>query len=131
MNIAILDLFYRKTKGIKMELKLEYQTPAKGIMMTDRFGKSMHYHIKCECSDPDHAHQVVIEADESTDSIDVEIYATLHSKFWELSRWKQIWSILTKGYIEVQATIIMSDQSAFNYAETLKIAIHDLEKFKK
>jgi hypothetical protein len=131
MNIVILDLFYQKTKGTKMELKLEYQKPAEGIMMTNRFGKSMFYHIRCECGNPDDSHEVVIEADESTDSINVEIYTILHSKFWELSRWKQIWSILTKGNIEIQSTLVMSEQSALNYAETLKNAIHDLQIFKK
>jgi hypothetical protein len=39
--------------------------------------------------------------------------------------------LLTKGYIEYEASIIMSQQQALNYADTLKSAVKDVETFRK
>jgi hypothetical protein len=39
--------------------------------------------------------------------------------------------LLTKGYIEYQASIIMTEQQTLNYAETLKKAVQDVKNFKK
>jgi hypothetical protein len=39
--------------------------------------------------------------------------------------------LLTKGYVEYEANIIMTEQQALNYAETLKKAIKDVSAFKQ
>ena len=39
--------------------------------------------------------------------------------------------LLIKGYIEYEASIIMSEQQALNYSETLRSAIKDVKEFKK
>jgi hypothetical protein len=39
--------------------------------------------------------------------------------------------LLTRGYIEYEGSIIMTEQQAFNYAETLKKAVEDVKNFKK
>ena len=56
---------------------------------------------------------------------------TQKSKWWSLNRWQTIWILLTKGYVEHEANIIMTEQQALNYAETLKKAIKDVSAFKK
>jgi hypothetical protein len=48
-----------------------------------------------------------------------------------MNRFKQIWSLVTKGYIQQESIITMSSQTAFNYAETLKSAIRDVANFRK
>jgi hypothetical protein len=60
----------------------------------------------------------------------VHIYANNRTKWWELNRWRQIWQILTKGYAEMQTTIVLKDQTAINYANTLTSAIKDVKIFR-
>jgi hypothetical protein len=48
-----------------------------------------------------------------------------------MNRWQKIWTLLTRGYIEYEGSIIMTQQQAINYAETLKKAVEDVETFKK
>jgi hypothetical protein len=47
-----------------------------------------------------------------------------------MNRWQTIWILITKGYIEYEGSIIMTEQQALNYAETLKKAIIDVKEFK-
>jgi hypothetical protein len=48
-----------------------------------------------------------------------------------MNRWKQIYTLLTKGYLEHQTVLTMNEQTALNYAETLKSSIKDVEQFRK
>ena len=45
-------------------------------------------------------------------------------------RLKLTWTVWTKGYVQAETTISMSEQQALNYAETLKSAINDVKMFK-
>jgi hypothetical protein len=38
-----------------------------------------------------------------------------------------MWTLLTKGYIEGEATLLLDKQKALNYADALKKAIKDLD----
>jgi hypothetical protein len=105
------------------------QKPAQGILLTRDFGDSKQYEVTCECGDGDHSHKVWVEADDG--NVSVTIYTTTKSKWWERNRWKQIWTLLTKGYVECEADVIMNQQQALNYAETLKLAVKDSEEFRK
>jgi hypothetical protein len=42
-----------------------------------------------------------------------------------------MWTLLTKGYVERESTLIMSEQQALNYANVLTSAITDVKKFKQ
>ena len=64
-----------------------------------------------------------------TKSINIHWYFVGLFNDWH-RRFKLIWQILTKGYIQYQASLIMSQQQALNYAETLKKAVTDVEKFR-
>jgi hypothetical protein len=105
------------------------QTPAEGILKRGDWGDSIHYQVVCQCHDTNHDHNIWVEADDS--DITVTTYTTQRSKFWKLNRWQTIWILLTKGYVEHEANIIMTRQQTLNYAETLKRAIKDVEKFKE
>ena len=100
------------------------ETPAEGILKRRDWGNAQTYQVVCECQDADHDHNVWVEADNHC--VTVTTYTTQKSRFWEMSRWRTIWLLLTKGYVEYEASIIMTQQQALNYAETLKTAISDL-----
>jgi len=106
---------------------MNVQTPAEGILLTRNWGDAMQYMVTCECGDSEHNHNIWVEAEDS--NVSVTIYTTAKTKWWEANRWKQVWTLLTKGYIEYEANIIMSEQQTFNYAETLKSAVESSKKF--
>jgi len=41
-----------------------------------------------------------------------------------------MWCLLTRGYVEYEASIIMSEQAALNYAHTLISAVNDVKEFR-
>lgn len=102
------------------------QMPLKGIQLSQEFTNAKIYHIRCDCGDEDCSHDVEIEIDEDG-YVSVNIYMKLRSKFWKVSRWKQIWQILTKGYIDTESSILLSEKSAKNYGNALLRTIDDLE----
>lgn len=108
---------------------MKAQKPAEGILKTSEWGDSKWYHIRCDCGSDECSHEVNVEADDY--GIQVHVYVKNHTRWWQTNRWKQIWQILTKGYAEMETTIILNEQTALNYAETLKAAISDIKKFKE
>lgn len=104
------------------------QAPAEGILKRKDYGDSKSYQVVCECGDPGHDHNIWVEADDS--NVTVTIYAITKSKWWEMNRWQKIWTLLTKGYVEYETDLIMSEQQALNYSETLKSAVQDTQVFK-
>ena len=102
--------------------------PAEGIMKTNDWGDSKVYRVTCNCGASDHDHHMWVEADDH--EISVTIYTTNKTNFWSKTRWYHIWTLLTKGYIDSESTVIMGRQQALNYAETLKSAIEDVNTFR-
>lgn len=110
-------------------MQVSYQVPAEGIMQTNDWGDSRVYRVMCTCGDSNHEHNMWVEADES--EVSVTIYTTASSNFWTKTRWHAIWTLLTKGYIDTESTVIMRKQQAVNYAHTLLSAVDDVETFRK
>lgn len=108
---------------------MKAQLPAEGILKRNDYGDSKVYQVVCGCGDSDHDHNLWIESDET--GINVTLYVNVKSPFWSMNRLKQIWTLLTKGYTTHESTLYMSEQQAFNYAETLKTAIKDVKTFKE
>lgn len=108
---------------------MKAQTPAEGILLRKDYGDSKVYEIVCECGDCDHSHNVWVEAEDH--GVTVTIYTQQKTKWWEQNRWQTIWTLLTKGYVERESTLIMGEQQALNYAETLKKATKDVDIFRK
>lgn len=136
---------------------MKAQVPAEGIMKTGDFGDAVSYKISCGCGQPWHEHNVWVEAEET--GITVQTYVTVKSNWWTeavekcynidnewlqefdwawkdmfngfITRVKLTWTLWTKGYVEYESCITMDPQQALNYAETLKKAITDVEKFRK
>lgn len=136
-------------------MKAEF--PAEGILKTNDYGDSKWYKVVCSCSDPNHDVDFEVEADEV--GINVNTYVTVNTDYWSesvnkrydidnpylqeldwvlkdlwngfVTRLKLTWTVWTKGHIQCETTIIMSKQQAFNYAETLKSAVRDVENFER
>jgi hypothetical protein len=108
---------------------MKAQTPAQGILKTTEWGDVKTYQVVCECTNPDCSHDLWVEADDHC--VTVTIYTKLKSRFWEASRWSTMWTLLTKGYVDYQSSIVLPCQTAVNYAETLKSAVADVEEFRK
>jgi hypothetical protein len=106
------------------------QKPAEGILMSNDFGNTKTYIVTCDCCRSDCVHNVWVESDGSG-TVSVTIYNKLKTRWWESSRWTLAWRLLTQGYLEYEADIMMSEQQALNYADTLKSAIKDVKKFKR
>jgi hypothetical protein len=107
---------------------MKAQMPAEGIMKTNDWGNSKVYRVACNCGASDHDHHVWVEADEH--DVSITIYSNVKSNWWSKTRWQAIWTILTKGYVSTESTVIMSEQQALNYSETLKSAVKDVKLFK-
>jgi hypothetical protein len=138
-----------------MDMKLE--KPAEGIMKTSDFGDSKFYKVVCSCGQSDHEIDFEVEAAET--GINVNTYVTVKTDYWTeslkkrfdidnpylqeldwaikdiwnglITRLKLTWTIWTKGYVKVESTIAMTEQQAYNYSETLKLAIADVKDFNK
>jgi hypothetical protein len=108
---------------------MKLQKPAEGILQKRSWGDAKVYKIVCECGQEDHEHNVWVEADEC--GVNVNTYVTVKTNFWSMTRWNHIWKLLTKGYVDFETTISMTEQQALNYAETLKSAIEDVKEFRK
>jgi hypothetical protein len=108
---------------------MKYQVPAEGIMKTNDWGDSKVYRVSCDCSSPDHDHNVWLEADDH--NVTVTVYATAKTNFWSKTRWHHIWTLLTKGYVDTEVSVCLTEQQAFNYAHTLLSGVDDVKKFSK
>ena len=120
--------------------KLYYQLPAEGILKTHDFGDSKVYTITCQCGEGDDELRVEVEADEC--GVAVHHWVTVKTNWWDeptkyqwinglIHRVKITWNIWIYGYIKYEAWTIMSQQQTYNYSETLKQAVEDVEHFKK
>lgn len=108
---------------------MKHQLPAEGILLHRDYGNAKQYTITCECCSTDCTHQVFVEADDT--GVSVTTYTTQKTKWWELNRFKIIWRLLTRGYVEYEASIIMTEQQALNYARVLESATVDVAAFRK
>ena len=105
---------------------MKAQTPAQGILKRNDWGVSKSYQVTCSCHDDEHDHHVFVEAEEDREIV-VLIQTTTMTPFWSVSRWQQMWQLLTCGYIKSEVALSMTQQQALNYAETLKTAIKELD----
>lgn len=104
------------------------ENPAEGILRTYDLGTCKGYHVQCECGSSECAHHVWVEASDM--DVTISFGLTLRTKWYSMNRWKQIWTILTKGYLDVESTLVLNEQSALNYAETLKLAMKDVKQLR-
>jgi hypothetical protein len=135
---------------------MKAQQPAEGILKTNDFGDSKWYQVVCGCGQSDHTLTVEVEADDT--GVSVNTYATVKTDYWTdsvkkrydidnpylqewdwfwkdlvngfLTRLRLTWDVWIKGYVRSETTVLMSEQQALNYAETLKAAMTDVKEFR-
>ena len=107
---------------------MKVQSPAEGVLLRKDYGDAKIYNIVCECGDCDHSHEVWVEAEDH--GITVTIYTQQKTKWWQSNRWKIMWTLLTRGYVERESVLIMSEQQALNYANVLSTAVTDVKVFR-
>jgi hypothetical protein len=105
------------------------QTPAQGVLLVNDWGTSRMYKAVCDCGDDVCTHTIDVEAEDT--GVTVTIYTKTRTNFWSKSRWYHIWTLLTKGYIEFDTSLIMAKQVALNYANVLQSAVSDVEELRK
>jgi len=108
---------------------MKAQKPAEGILIRKDWGDAKSYVVPCECGCSDCEHNVWVEADEA--GVTVTTYTKVKTKWWQFNRWKIMWTLLIKGYIEEEASIVMSKQQALNYSKVLESAVRNVEEFQK
>jgi hypothetical protein len=57
---------------------MKAQKPAKGVLKVGDYGKSVWYHIRCDCGNDECSHEVDIEADDM--HVQVHTYVTVTTK---------------------------------------------------
>jgi hypothetical protein len=108
---------------------MKAQEPARGILLINDWGTSKMYKAVCDCGDDSCTHTIDVEAEDT--GVTVTIYTKTRTNFWSKTRWQHMWTLLTKGYIEFDTSLIMAKQVAFNYASVLQLAVSDVEEFRK
>jgi hypothetical protein len=103
--------------------------PLEGVYKQNDWGGSMVYGVVCQCGDSDCNHNVWVEADAS--GVSVTTYTKQKTNWWSKTRWQHIWQLLTTGYVKYEASIIMTEQQALDYAQTLETAVKAVKEFKK
>ena len=105
---------------------MKAQAPAEGILKRNDWGNAKAYEVACNCYDSDHSHNVWVEANDHGE-VDVVVYTTTTTPFWSMNRFRQIWQLLSRGYIKSEVALNMTQQQALNYAETIKQSIKDIK----
>ena len=103
------------------------QTPAEGILVRKDLGDFKAYLVACDCGSADHNHEVHVEATDN--SVNVTVYVQVSTKRSFKDRCAALWSLLTKGYVETEVELVLSEQQAKTYAATLSQAVADVENY--
>lgn len=111
---------------------MKAEKPAKGIMQTGEWPNAMSFRTECECSDPDHAVATWIEIkdDAEVDHVEVGFYVNTQTPVWNISRWRAVWNLLTRGYHEGQHTLLLNSQAAVNLAAAIQDSVKKLQQKK-
>ena len=106
-----------------------YQIPAEGIMFQKQWDNGKSYTIACDCGSNDHNVNmwINVEGDKEFQKVITTFYVQTTTPWYSMNRWRQIWEILTTGYLKQESSLILSKQSAINLASTIKTVIIELE----
>lgn len=115
------------------------QSPAQGILLKRDFGDMKMYEIACECGNSDDVITLTVEVDDC--GVAIHQYVKVKTAWWTTcdcgflgaiwTRLKLTYSVWVKGYLEYESFTMLNQQSALNYAETIKTAISEVEAFKE
>jgi len=108
------------------------QKPAQGIMLDRNWGDARSYTIACDCGGREHYPQMWIEVGDENDSdlqnVTVTFYVETVSPWYRLNRWRQIWTMLTRGYVRQESTLILSKQAALNLSTVIRNSVEEMQQ---
>ena len=108
------------------------QKLAQGIMLNRNWGTARAYTIACECGEPDHFPQMWIdvggENDADLQNVTVTFYIETVSPWYRLNRWRQIWAMLTQGYVRQEHALILSKQAALNLSTVIRNSVAEMQQ---
>lgn len=95
------------------------QEPAEGISKIADNDYRKAYSVPCKCGCNEHTVVFEVSKDHKDDD-DVSLFVYMIAKTsWRKNRFKHIWKLLTKGYIELEGDVIISNQAAVNLGTVL------------
>ena len=111
---------------------MNIQEPAFGVAQTGQFKDAAIFQVSCDCNTPAHTVNMWIEVDPETEFklISVNFYVETYSNFktnWS-TRLKIIWHVLTRGYYTQEASLMLNEKTAINFAHTI---LREVDKFKE
>lgn len=117
-------------------MDLKPQKPAKGISIDNDWGDAKSFNIECDCTSDDHAVKMWIEVQRDNDIPDVEVsfYVTTWTKeFWKNwpARLKAVWDILVHGVHKQEHHMLLSEQSATNFAHAILDTVKQMKASQK
>jgi hypothetical protein len=109
---------------------MDVQTPAEGIALSKAWNDSKMFTILCDCGSDDHSATMWIEVvpDPDVNDVTTTFYVKTVTPWYSLNRFKQIWQLLTKGYLTQEACIILNQQSATNLAGAITQSVEELKR---
>lgn len=120
-------------------MDLKYQEPAVGIVKTHDWGTSVMYDIRCDCGSSDDTITLEVEAEDSY--VSVTHYVKVKSRWWvKNDAWyplRALWNRLrityklwVHGYVEYEASTLLTQQAAYNYGHTLLRAVENTQRLR-
>ena len=136
-------------------MTLEPQTPAEGISANTPVTNSVYrsYKITCLCGDGDHDIHVEVEYADDIDDVNVTFHTKHTTTFWDRAvepnynmnsglledihfwwvglinglshRLRVTWDVWMNGYVEYQATTVMTSQQSLNFRHSLSTFAFD------
>jgi hypothetical protein len=139
---------------------MEYQKPAEGILKTYDYGNTIAYSIICQCGSPDCNVDFDVEIEADDWNINLNTYFQPKTNWWNTivdsssskidnswlwsidceirrlinglyTRIRMTYDIWTTGYLKYYQTTVMTEQQAFNYANTIIAAIDDMKDLRQ
>jgi len=112
-----------------MDMKAE--TPAKGIMINEKWKDAHSYTVRCECGSTNHNVDAWVEVDTDTSTRDMtmtffmETYTPGISGLF--SRLSNAARILFTGYIKQEHSLILREQAANNFLKAVQNSVKTLK----
>ena len=68
------------------------------------------------------------ESDADLQNVTVTFYVETSSPWYRISRWRQIWAMLTRGYAKQEHALILSKQAALNLGTVIRNSVNEMQQ---
>ena len=126
---------------------MDAQKPAVGILEMKSYPNARYFRVPCECGCEA---EINFDVEVDEDTITSHYYVATKTNYWRerlnityeenwllyaiksnINDWYNrgaiIWTVLTKGYVESEAYVLMTKQQTVNFAATLNEAVNEFD----